>query len=102
MSVSWSRGAMVLLTILIVSAAAHAQLPLPPLTPLPPLPPAPPPPPTPPSPAAMAKLDPLVSKQLEVSGQSYIIVRAPDSGALATATSLITQLGGTLGRTLPI
>jgi serine protease AprX len=60
-------------------------------------------PPPSPNPAAIAKLDPLLQRQLsDLSGQSYVIVRAYDATTAATAATLIQLLGGTLGRPLPI
>jgi serine protease AprX len=61
------------------------------------------PPPPPPSPAeVLAKIDPLLRNQLDVAGQSYVIVRAESSEVTALAWELVTTLGGTLGRNLPI
>jgi serine protease AprX len=74
-------------------APASAQL-LPP----PPLPP----PPSPPPPSVLAKVDPLLLEQLSEPGQSYVIVRAANESLVGAMSGLITSLGGTRGRTLPI
>ena len=62
----------------------------------------PPPPPPPPPAWVLAKLDPLLLEQLGTSGQSYVIVRALNADAVGAVSTLITMLGGTLGRPLPI
>ena len=64
---------------------------------LPPLPPPPPPPAW-----LLAKVDPLLLEQLSVAGQSYVIVRAQNADSVGVVSWLITALGGTLGRNLPI
>jgi serine protease AprX len=57
----------------------------------------------PPPPSAIAKLDPLLQRELsDPLGQSYVIVRAFDAPTAAIAATLIQQVGGTLGRPLPI
>jgi len=76
---------------LIAAGPAGAQL-------LPPLPP----PPSPPPGWVLAKVDPLLLEQLSAAGQSYVIVRAQNASLVGAVSGLITSLGGTLGRTLPI
>ena len=63
----------------------------------------PPPPPSPPD-WLLAKVDPLLLRQLEqdAAGQSYVIVRAQTPSLVGALGGLITSLGGTLGRQLPI
>ena len=61
-----------------------------------------PPPPSETSPPVLAKLDPLLLDQLSLTGQSYVIVKAPSSSLLGAMSGLIVSVGGTLGRTLPI
>ena len=56
----------------------------------------------PPPPWVLAKVDPLLLEQLSTAGQSYVIVRAQDAAAVDGVSELITTLGGTLGRILPI
>jgi serine protease AprX len=81
-------------------APAGAQLPPPPIAPLEPAPP----------PAwVLAKVDPLLLAQqvtgpgqLFGSGESYVIVQAQDADAVSGMSALISTLGGTLGRPLPI
>ena len=60
--------------------------------------------PWPPSPPqwVLAKVDPLLLEQLSGAGQSYVIVRTESAGAIDFVTWLISALGGTPGRTLPI
>src|SRR5712671_546583 len=49
------------------------------------------------------KLDPILQQRISLlNGQSRIIVRASDAGSLGSAISLIQQLGGSAGLTLPI
>lgn len=55
-----------------------------------------------PDPPALAKLDPLIASSLSKSGESRIIVQATSLSALADITALITTVGGTAGRELPI
>jgi serine protease AprX len=48
-------------------------------------------------------LDPLLLEQLEnVTGHSYVIVRAENADAVGVVSTMISMLGGTLGRPLPI
>jgi subtilisin family serine protease len=86
------RAAVVILMLVAAGAPLRAQWSL-----LPPIPP-------PPSPEALlAKLDPLLAAQIEnLSGQSYVIVRAQNSNAVDAVSTLISGVGGTLGRDLPI
>ena len=63
----------------------------------------PPPPPPPPPAWLLAKLDPLLLDQVaNPTGQSYVIVRAQNADLLGVVSGLITMVGGTLGRPLPI
>ena len=63
--------------------------------------PPPPPPPTPVIPPGV--LDPLLQERLgTASGRSPVIIGARDAAALANLTALVTQAGGTPGRTLGI
>jgi serine protease AprX len=62
----------------------------------------PPPPPPPPPAWLLAKVDPLLREQLANPGQSYVIVRAQSADVVGTVSSLVSMLGGTLGRPLPI
>jgi len=63
----------------------------------------PPPPPPPPPAWLLAKVDPLLLEQLEnLTGQSYVIVRAQNAGVVGFVSTLVNVLGGTLGRPLPI
>jgi serine protease AprX len=84
------RASAVLLLLLAFGAPLRAQL-------LPPIPP-------PPSPEALlAKLDPLLAAEIEnFSGQSYVIVQAQNANSVDAVSTLISGLGGTLGRDLPI
>jgi serine protease AprX len=50
----------------------------------------------------LAKVDPPLLQQLGGTGQSYVIVRAQNAGAVGYVSSLVIALGGTLGRSLPI
>jgi serine protease AprX len=60
-------------------------------------------PPPPPPEWLVAKVDPLLLGQLvDVTGQSYVVVRAENADLVGAVSGLITSLGGTLGRTLPI
>ena len=61
-----------------------------------------PPPPSPPESSVLAKLDPLLLELLSATGQSYVIVQAVNANQIGAVSGLITSLGGTLGRTLPI
>jgi serine protease AprX len=62
-----------------------------------------PPPPPPPPEWLVAKLDPLLLTQLaDPAGQSDVIVQAHDEAMVGDVSDLITSLGGTLGRSLPI
>jgi serine protease AprX len=75
-----------------LSAPLGAQLPLAPL-----------PPPPPPPAWLLSKVDPLLLEQLEdLTGRSYVIVRAQNASALSIVSTMISLLGGTLGRPLPI
>jgi serine protease AprX len=87
------------LAIVALSAAqAHAQLPPPT-----PLPPSSPPAPVPVDAQTLAKLDPLTQQHfLHPSGHSPVIVRASDAASVGAVALLIQQVGGTLGRALPI
>jgi serine protease AprX len=85
------RASAILLMLLAFGAPLGAQWPLPP-----------PPPPPPPPAWVLAKLDPLLLEQLALPGQSYVIVRAQNEGVAGDVSTLITTLGGTLGRDLPI
>ena len=85
------RTGIVALLLMLVAGPVGAQL-------LPPLPP----PPLPPPPWVLAKVDPLLLEQLSAAGQSYVIVRAQNASMVGAVSGLITSLGGTLGRTLPI
>ena len=61
-----------------------------------------PPPPTPP-PIDWSKLDPVLRQRAGLlTGRSRIVLRAPSAAALPAALSLVQQLGGSLGRPLPI
>ena len=79
------RASALVLMLLACGAPLGAQLPLPP-------PPA----------WVPAKVDPLLLEQFSVPGQSYVIVQAQDAGVVGAVSGLITTLGGTLGRDLPI
>ena len=82
------RAAVVLLLLVASGAPLSAQWPFGP----------PPPPPA----WLVAKVDPLLLEQLQnLGGESYVVVRAQD-GALGAVSTLISWLGGTLGRPLPI
>ena len=81
-------GVVAVLLMLIATGPVGAQLP--------------PPPPPPPPPWVLAKVDPLLLKQLSAAGQSYVIVRAQNAGMVSGVSGLVTTLGGTLGRDLPI
>jgi serine protease AprX len=62
-----------------------------------------PPPPPPPPAWLLAKVDPLLLRQLENGGgQSYVIVRAQSAGLMGAVSWLISAVGDTLGRSLPI
>jgi serine protease AprX len=61
-----------------------------------------PPPPTAAPAWLLAKIDPLLVKQLSEPGQSYVIVRAQSPSLVGAISGLINSVGGTLGRTLPI
>jgi serine protease AprX len=51
----------------------------------------------------LAKLDPLLLEQLEnVAAESYVVVQAQDATVTGVVSGLISLLGGTLGRDLPI
>src|SRR5436309_4028935 len=51
----------------------------------------------------LAKLDPVLQRRTSILvGRSRVIVRARDAASLASAALFIQQLGGVLGRTLPI
>jgi serine protease AprX len=53
--------------------------------------------------AAGSKLDPILQLRLgQLFGSSRVVITAPSSGALGSLTSLIRQLGGTLGPLLPV
>jgi serine protease AprX len=81
------------------AAQAHAQLPLPALPP----PSSPPSAPPPVDAQTLAKLDPLAQQHLlHPSGHSPIIVRAINAASVGAVALLIQQVGGTLGRELPI
>ena len=84
------RVSAVLLMLLAFGGPAGAQL-----VPLPP-------PPSSPPPWLLAKVDPLLLKQLENPGQSDVIVQAENSALVGGVSGLINSLGGTLGRSLPI
>ncbi len=59
--------------------------------------------PPPPSLALLNKLDPLLQQvAAAVSGRAPVIVQASNSGALGAVALLVQQVGGTLGRQLPI
>jgi serine protease AprX len=59
--------------------------------------------PPPPSLALLNKLDPLLQQvATAASGRAQVIVRASSSGALGAVALLVQQVGGTLGRQLPI
>jgi serine protease AprX len=60
------------------------------------------PPPPPPPAWLLAKVDPLLLKQLSSAGQSDVIVQATSPTVAGIVSWLITTLGGTLGRNLPI
>ncbi len=85
------RASTVLLMLVACGAPLGAQWPV-----------GPPPPPPPPPAWLLAKVDPLLLDQLPLGGQSYVIVRAQNAGAVGLVSGLIDTLGGTLGRTLPI
>ena len=86
------RAFALLLALLASGAPASAQWP-----------PWPPPPPPQPPPWVLAKVDPLLLEQLaNPFGQSYVIVRAQSSSSISAISGLISQVGGTLGRQLPI
>ncbi len=85
------RASTVLLMLVACGAPLGAQWPF-----------GPPPPPPPPPAWLLAKVDPLLLDQLPLGGQSYVIVRAQNAGAVGLVSGLIDTLGGTLGRTLPI
>jgi serine protease AprX len=54
-------------------------------------------------PSWLSKLDPVLQSRLSLlTGRSRIVMRAATPSALASADLLIAQLGGTLGRALPI
>jgi serine protease AprX len=83
--------------LLIVGGAhtASAQLPLPVLTP--------PPPPPLPSPGWVLKVDPLVRERASLlTGRSKVVVTAASASSLPHVRTLLQQVGGTLGRSLPI
>jgi serine protease AprX len=61
-----------------------------------------PPPPPPPPEWLLAKVDPLLLEQMSAPGQSYVIVRAEYSGVMGVVSWMISALGGTPGRSLPI
>jgi serine protease AprX len=50
----------------------------------------------------LAKVDPLLLEQLSGTGQSDVIVRAQSADVLGLVSGLVSAVGGTLGRTLPI
>ena len=78
--ISKVRVPAVLLLTVLVAAPAFAQLP-----------------------GWQGKLDQLLLQRASlVTGQSRVIIRAGSSGALASVTSLIPFLGGSLGRSLPV
>lgn len=61
-----------------------------------------PPPPSPIPTWVLAKVDPLLLKQLENPGESYVIVQAQNADMVGAVSGLTTSVGGTLGRSLPI
>ena len=85
------KASAVLLLLVVVGAPLNAQWPF-----------GPPPPPPPPPAWLLAKVDPLLLGQLSEPGQSYVVVRAEHAAAVDAVSGLISALGGTLGRTLPI
>src|SRR6266849_6005599 len=57
----------------------------------------------PPPVALLNKLDPLLQRVVGTgTGRAQVIVRASDSGALGAVALIVQQIGGTLGRQLPI
>jgi serine protease AprX len=86
------RSLALLLTILVFGTAAEAQfsisLPLPPPQP---------------SPQTLGKLDPLLQPRLSnFTGRSKVIVRAVNVSSIGPVRTLVQQLGGILGRQLPL
>src|SRR2546425_864375 len=60
-------------------------------------------PPPPPPPPALDKLDPLLQpRALSGTGTSRVIVRASTAATVGAVAALVQQVGGTLGRDLPI
>ena len=53
-------------------------------------------------PLTTVKLDPILQLRTTLTGRSRVIVRAVNASSLGLVTSLIRQLGGTLGHPLPI
>src|SRR5687767_5912858 len=98
MRAQFVRAMIVVLLFAASGAPVGAQLPAPPPPTLPPPPTA-----TPPTAETLAKLDPLLLAQLaDQSGQSSVIVRATGAASLGAVATLIQQVGGSLGRALPI
>ena len=61
------------------------------------------PPPSTPPPIDWSKLDPVLRQRAGLlTGRSRIVLRAPSAAVLPAALSLVQQLGGSLGRPLPI
>jgi serine protease AprX len=58
--------------------------------------------PPPPPQWVLAKVDPLLLKQLSAPGESYVIVRAESADVVGVVSWLISALGGTPGRSLRI
>ena len=59
--------------------------------------------PLPPPPPLLSKLDPLAQQRVYLTtGHSRVIVRAINAGSVGAVALLLQQLGGTLGRQLPI
>ena len=91
-STTFLRSLALLLTILLIGTAAEAQfsisLPLPPPQP---------------SPQTLGKLDPLLQPRLSnITGRSKVIVRAVNVSSIGPVRTLVQQLGGILGRQLPL
>ena len=81
-----------LLVILSFGASARAQFP----ASLPPPPPAP-------NAVTLSKLDPLLQRRLlNVTGRSKVIVRAVNVSSIGPVRTLVQQVGGILGRQLPL
>src|SRR5262245_37195179 len=55
------------------------------------------------TPTWIFKLEPVLQQRaLTLTGRSRVVLRSPNATALASALLLIQQVGGTLGRPLPI